>query len=441
MSRKTQPGGRTVHLPHHQRTKSLDRVGVWEVGTSLLQEELSYYKSRFGYEVLRHHETEVGSRTICGLQGELEMRGFLLSFESKYDGVDSVRRGNDLRYLALPRHWYKGPEDILTDAQGYELVEAPNCWIRLIGADEVPYISLHVADLAKAAQLYSSQQSVTVTSFGPDRAVVSIQGANVNVELVQLPVGQALRRGAGSGRLNFLASEEEEAEEETHEEKEEEVDRVICFSQHREQQHYSSAPDLSRPTGVFIDWAERAVKEEDARAALAAAAAAQGGAKCHPTAVKALQPNDWPSVAASGAAAVIEVLAPWCPLCEDFAPLLERLAAAATPSLLPVGFFSLDGANRRFGFEHAADENLASMLGWAKVAGFPSLFFLPAGSGAPVAYDGPLTLSSVATWVAKNMEVADIDAFLTLVRAEDGEKGQEEKEEEEEDEDCDKCEL
>lgn len=411
---------------------------VWEVGTTLLQEELGYFKSRFGFDMLRHEESEGGSETVLGMQAETG--GFLLSFESKYDGVDSVRRGNDLRYLALPRHWYKGPEEDIVTAQGLELVEAPNSWIRLIGSDEAPYISLHVADLAKAVrQIYSSTgtglPSVTVASFGPDRAVVSIQGADFNVELVQLPAGQALRRGAGSGRLHVITASSppspplllgEEA--------------VICFSQRNQEQHVSSATTpVHAPAVVSIDWAMRAAKEEAARSAAGAAGAGGGGEEAPQASVKALQPKDWPSVATSGAAAVIEVVAPWCPLCEEFAPRLGLIANAAPLSRL-VGFFSLDGANRRFGFQHAADENLASMLGWARVAGFPSIFFLPAGGGSPVAYDGPLSLSPVATWVAQMLEVADVDALLASLDEEE-EEAENGRESDEDDEDCDKCEL
>lgn len=410
----------------------------WEIKTPLLEETLTFFEGSFGLEVCKHFEEEQGgvdggawSRTSLGTTERVELEAVFCY------GVSHYARGNDLRYVAMRRGAYKGPEeDVVTDAAGREFVDAPNHWVRLVrdgidmskssSARTVLFVSLHVSDLQRSQEYYQRILGATLrppwtkedAAEAETRAWLEWGGRGVGLELVQLPLGEApLRRGEG-GRLAILGGEEQEEQEQ----------EVVTDPDGREFVLGALQKRLGRDKAkTAIDWAYRMAQQQRSR---------QPPSVTFNPPVVAVCPDTYlATVTGSPGGVLLEMFAPWCPACLARKPVLEAVAQA----LQGVTTAALDGADRRFGFAPSLreDESLQTMLAWTRRVGFPTLFYVPSG-GVPASFEGAWTRRGLLEWVQRQRAEAGEAPIALPVGWDDVE---EDETDDVDDDDCDECSL
>ena len=411
------------------------RTAHWEIKTPLLEETLAFFEDSFGLKVCEHEEHDSGgqdggawSRTSLGNQ---ERAGL----EAVYCyGISHHARGNDLRFVAMRRDAYRGPEeDVITDAEGREFVEAPNLWLRLVRGPStrtVLFVSLHVSDLKASLLFFQQTLGATLRSAwtaedaaeAETRAWLEWDGHGLGLELVQLPSGEAPLRCGGGGRLAIEAEGGAEMPEGR---------TAVVDPDGREFVLEVKRTRLSRDKtmGVpTVNWALRLARQQQARL--------PPPVTFRPPVV-AVSPDTYLSlVTGSPGGVLLEMFAPWCPACVARKPVLEA-AAQALPSVTTA---ALDGADRSFGFLPALqqDASLQTMLAWTRRVGFPTLFYVPFG-GQPASFEGAWTRRSLLEWVQhQRAEAGEVPIPLPLGWAEEEEaEGQEGGD----DDDCDACSL
>lgn len=414
-----------------------------ELRTPLLEESLDFFESNFGLEVLRHEEFVGPDDSTCWSRTDLSPHLALLYLYN----TTHYRRGNDLRYLAMRRSSYRGPEDaVVVDDNGAEYVEGPTFWVRLLpspnAADDPPvggafmYASLHVSDRPSSLKAYRSMLGASGGS-----STITLPSW-VGLELVELPQGQVL---TPSVAVPLFSDEDRSGSVE----RGDVATRVVSLVLHGkggaansnlswawtdpdglvvQQRIFEVSPPSN--TTVRIDWASREERQERLRAR----ARARRSSSSSSTASRLVQldPSSYSqSIAgcrARGNGIVIEMVVPWCPRCVALKPGLEALAAClgeeededegggiknkdgkGRPA---VAFFAVDASDRRFGYLHQQDVELQTALAWSQRVGFPSLFFLPPPGpygeiGDVEVYEGKTRIRAVREWVER---VAGVDA-------------------------------
>ena len=439
-----------------------------ELRTPLLEESLDFFESNFGLEVLRHEEfvcpdddSACWSRTLVSPHLAL-----LYLYNTTH-----YRRGNDLRYLAMRRSSYRGPEDaVIVDDFGAEYVEGPTFWVRLVpsqdAADDSPvgraymYASVHVSDRPSSLKAY---RSVLGASGGGSSSVKNDSLPSwAGLELVELPQGQVL---TPSVAVPFPLISDEDGSESV--ERLDVATRVVSFAVHGEdssrvggaantnlrwtwtdpdglvvqQQIFQDNLSPSSKTAVRIDWAYREERQERLRARARARRSSSSTASGSASRLVQLDPSSYSqSIAgcsARGHGIILEMVVPWCPRCVALKPGLEALAACLKEEKEGEGegdmnnkhgkgrpaaaFFAVDASDRRFGYRHPQDLALQTALAWSQRAGFPSLFFLPPPGphgeiGDVEVYEGKTSIRGVREWVEERVLGVDAAARASYSR-------------------------
>jgi len=148
---------------------------------------------------------------------------------------------------------------------------------------------------------------------------------------------------------------------------------------------------------------------------------------------------------------VVEFYAPWCVLCQKRKAVLQRVAqrlslfrhtttsSTLAPSNPPFITAAVDSSDK-VALANCSSQ-LHAMNEWAKLQGFPFLFFISKSDvNNPIPFEGKWTEEAIVEWVEKEAGLGDqIPPLNASVNSEiEGEKGENFNEDEE---DCDECSL
>jgi catechol 2,3-dioxygenase-like lactoylglutathione lyase family enzyme len=208
----------------------------WVQRVAHLEDTLQFYENNFNFKVYRHEEFSSGCEATCNgpyggawsktMVGPEPGEGESFCLELVYNyGVNKYDRGNDLRTIAIKESAFKGKTSLIEqDPLGRKFIVTPDGhWLNLIESeaasnskihqgDSIRSVSLHVSNLASSVAFYEQVLGATVT-LSADKISASCSWdpsnesnrktptKNAEVNLFQLPEGQAMDFGASQGRF------------------------------------------------------------------------------------------------------------------------------------------------------------------------------------------------------------------------------------------------
>jgi len=114
---------------------------------------------------------------------------------------------------------------------------------------------------------------------------------------------------------------------------------------------------------------------------------------------------------------MLEVYAPWCGHCKKLEPEYIKVGKKIMKEGLEdlVAVAKMDGT---------ANDSPADSITWS---GFPTIYYVKAGSDSPMKYDGPREAKGMWKWIKKNHSKADVikERIAAKQAAKEGEKKEE----------------